>query len=117
MHTTLTDRNVVIPVDLTYHAGAALGAVLRDLPSSTLISNIAIKAVNFSGMVSEPTKLGEYPGDPETVTTQRCSRHALIAREMARCTGTKEQFIDTDFFTGIMQVGRDPNSGNPNLES
>lgn len=103
VHTTLTERDVVIPVDRTYHAGQQLSAVLRDLPARTKVDKISIKAVNFAGLTSEGTKLEFAHGDPEVIETNESSRHAVIMREYNRCLDSKAQLIDTDFFTGVMQ--------------
>ena len=98
VRTTVSDRGVVVPVDLSYHAGANCGAVLRDLPAKTLVVAISVKAVNSSGLISDATKLPE-----DSIETHQSSRHAHISRELARCANSREQFIDTDFFTGVMQ--------------
>ena len=104
IHTTLTERDIIIPVDMQYHAGGSvLAAVLRNLPAKTKVVNITIKAVNFGGMTSDATKLEFLENVPEAIETDQCSRHAFVARELARSANAKGDFIDSDFYTGVMQ--------------
>ena len=100
-HVTAMSREHTIPKDKQIRTkGPATEFVIRNLPHSTKIINIRIKAINdyeMSGPAAEITWGVRNP------MTEPCSRYYGLKEEHHKTKEMEGAFCDTDFFTGITQ--------------
>lgn len=74
-----------------------LSAVIRNIKPDTKVVNISITATNNVGLVSAHRPLGV-----ELRTSPSC-RYTQIQREIDKMSKSTDEFVDTDFYAGIMQ--------------
>lgn len=94
---TVTDRDVLVEHHEHFSAGpTAISAVIRNLPSSTQVTNVYICAVNGAHIGAKGMLKGEH-------VTKDCSRHSKLSRELELASQGSEEYIDSAFFTGVKQ--------------
>jgi hypothetical protein len=82
---------------------------LRNILSETDVINIAIRAENKAGLISEPNAdlySGTTPEEftkVEVIRTLHASRHKQLMTQLKIAKDTKDDFIDTDFIGGVQQ--------------
>lgn len=70
--------------------------VLRNLRGNTLFKSIQLTAINEAGLCSKHVKIPDQK-------TKEASRWYLVRKEIERVTNQRQDFIDTDFYQGIVQ--------------
>ena len=100
-HVSSTSSNVMIPVDHKINVGGpdVTEFVVRNVESDSEIINMHIKTLNKDSLLSDGRKV--FVGNK--IKTERRSRHRRLIDELKRAREAKDDFIDTDFFTGVVQ--------------
>lgn len=100
-HVTATSRDHTIPKDKQLRTkGPETELVIRNLPHSTKIINIRVKAINDYEM-SGPS--AEITWGEKSPVTEPCSYYYSLKEEYLKTKEIESSFCDTDFFTGITQ--------------
>lgn len=105
-HVSSTSSNVMVPVDHKVNVGGpdVNSFIIRNIESDSDVVNIKIKALNAAGLFSDGRPLTLKPEQAEGgIRTLRQSRHRRLVFELKRARDSKDDFIDTDFFTGVVQ--------------
>jgi hypothetical protein len=70
--------------------------VIRNLPTSTKIHSINVRAVNKGDKRGAP---GKVTWGEAACVTEACSRYFDVQHEIDRVLGIEGDFVETDFYT------------------
>ena len=100
-HVTATSREHTVPKDKQIRTkGPETEIVIRNLPHSTKIINIKVRAVNDFEIAGPSALITWGVRNP---LTEPCSRYYALKEEYLKTKEMEGDFCDTDFFTGITQ--------------
>jgi WD40 repeat protein len=96
---SVQSREVMMEKDKVFATGSSeCSVVLRNIMSDSEVIKIFVQCKNKAGLLSDKLKLSH------NCRTEKCSRHMELQRQLHIASKiTDQEFIDTDFFSGIQQ--------------
>jgi hypothetical protein len=93
---TVMARDVIVDKQKSFRTGDGYhcNAIIRNLPDDTDILDVSVAGVNVGRLVG-----AKGPMKQVLVRTLQCSRYTLLTREFDIAVKTKDEFIDSAFYT------------------